>query len=159
MMVGAFPEAECTSFIVESNMMINNKTNKILNLTSEMLSKAGMNNPDDDWKVFIVFVGAEDPFLTAFIDQLQAKYPNSTIIGGLTSFRVGVCRSNQFSLGKIFSSISVLAMKGNVPLHAVVTRGVEALSSSYTLKGILYYFLLSNFCHSLIQLHIKLFNA
>jgi small ligand-binding sensory domain FIST len=141
-MVGAFPEAECTSFIMESKMMIHSKSNKSLDLTSEMLSKAGMNNPDDDWKIFMVFVVAEDPFLTTFIDQLQAKYPNATIVGGLTSFKVGVCNYNQFHFGTLYSSISVLAMKGNVPLHAVVTRGVEAISSSYSLKGMIYFLIL-----------------
>jgi small ligand-binding sensory domain FIST len=88
-----------------------------------------MDSPDADWKVFIITSTSNTnvTFLSIFIEELQKKYPHSSIIGGVTGNRIGL------STNKLFSflppgHIAVIGLRGNVPLKAVVSRGMESIS-------------------------------
>ena len=73
------------------------------------------------------------------LEGLQKKYPRSAIIGGVTSGALGIIKNGEYissDTDNYASSIAIAAMRGTVPLRAIVTRGVEAISPSYYLPGV-----------------------
>ena len=133
-MLGAFPEARTCCFMLSRRIFAAHAAD-----IDMMLRSAGLNNPDADWKVFIITVSSSNSasFAPEFISNLQKRYPNASILGGLTSHSLigvgskGCFLSSSAGKGAEQACVSVLAMGGNVPLHTCVSRGVQKVSEVY----------------------------
>jgi len=105
-----------------------------------VLAEAGMDDPSADWSVFILcvvgFNSNTDNFPSSLPEGLQRLYPRAAIFGGLTGGRCGVATKGVVKMSQArpsTSEVSILAFRGNVPIHVVVSRGVEAVSPVYDL--------------------------
>ena len=84
--------------------------------------------------MFILSATAEGFFPQYVVNSLQRLYPNAAIFGGMTGRHLGIGKGSYYHPADPQSdgSVAVLALKGNVPIHCVVSRGVESLSPVYS---------------------------
>lgn len=68
-----------------------------------------------------------------FLEVLQELYPKSTIVGGMVevAFRINSSRKIENSR----SGVVGLALAGNVPLHALVSRGTIPCSPTFNITS------------------------
>ena len=90
--------------------------------------------PPANWSVFILSAAADGSFAEQVVTGLQKLYPNAAIFGGITSRHLGIGKGSCFYPAdpRTARSVAVLALRGNVPIHCVVSRGMESLSAVYS---------------------------
>lgn len=73
-------------------------------------------------------------FCEHVVSSLQKLYPQAAIFGGVTGQHLGIGKNSIFYPPDPESegSIAILALRGNVPIHCVVSRGVESLTPPFT---------------------------
>ena len=82
----------------------------------------------DAWSVFVVLVAGDGgEGADKLMHRLQGKYPTAAIIGGVCE---GAFRRSGFKVSYIEEGVVGLAMAGNVPLSALVSRGAKPLGGS-----------------------------
>jgi len=88
--------------------------------------------PAGDWSVFVLLASYDSP-IDEVIQAVQEQYPEATVMGGITGSQLLIIRHGE---ARVFSQGVVgVCMRGNVPLYANVSRGVEPLSEAYTVQA------------------------
>lgn len=146
-MLGAFPEAICSSFLLTDDYfeLLESEDGNENNYDGtddedttfyrphqsleDIIKKAGMEDMHEDWKVFIIYT-SNNEYTESIIQFLQNKYPKAAICGGFTYGTVGIASHGSFTSIEE-NGIACLAMRGNVPIRVVVSRGVESVSDEY----------------------------
>lgn len=142
-LLGSFPEA-----LTASCLLSNAQVEAALGETSDpagidALLAAGGIDATVDWKVFIVNVCPRASGPHSFIAALTKRFPRASIMGGVSATGcTATSHKGVFSstMGDVKrgreSSVSILALAGNCPLHCLVSRGVEPVSPLYSLHDV-----------------------
>jgi len=131
--LGCFPGAQFRSFDLEEDALT-----EAISADSDgsaFLERAGLATKEEQagtappvaWSVFVVLVaGVAGRSTDLMLKRLQAKYPDSAILGGVCQ---GAFVRRPGGVHYSEGCVVGLAMAGNVPLQALVTRGAKPLTA------------------------------
>lgn len=134
-LLGSFPNAVVQSFHVSTTLcaQLSQSSGKASGLA--LLKANGL--PTGDWKTIVVTVSSNamrsraDP--ERIINVFQQSNPEAAIIGGVAGDQVLVHSRGKTRVEE--SGIVGLALKGDVPLTALVSRGCVPLTPRYRARG------------------------
>ena len=133
LMLGRFPEAHFKTFVLTEDIMKQQPTAEVLLELAGLVevSSGSIGKEQTDWKVFCVLVAGEGGrYAEKALSAIQGKYPKAAIVGGIA--QGAFARAAGLDLQYYEDCIVGLAMAGNVPLHALVTRGARPLGPVHT---------------------------
>lgn len=121
--LGAFPEAEVSSFVVRPSQLpspSNPASPADRPSTEEQLETQGALS--GEWKVFVVMMVGGGRGIGNVISRLQGAHPDAAIIGGVATGR-WLVRAHAHRLEYVRNGVVGLMFRGNVPLTALVCSG------------------------------------
>jgi len=140
-MAGTFPEATMHAFHVSHEVVHGMEESQFQDRILTATGLAAHGGSSSDWRVIVLYVShGSAEYSEKVVDALQCAFPEASIIGGICGpvFLAGsgttMSRDSQESHSKplvVDQGLVGVAMAGNVPLKALVSRGVRPLGPVY----------------------------